>query len=80
MSLVPPQKPVVLARCPICNAERTLETADTWWFVATPKGPMQTCSRECLLKLLQSLPSEKGTPLAVLKQGGCHVITPRRRE
>lgn len=74
-----PAKPIVIARCAVCEAPRTCSTEDTWFFVTTPKGPCHVCSRDCLVKFVQALPEDK-PPLARLKHSGCHVLLPHRRE
>ncbi len=73
-------KPIVIARCAVCSAPRTCSTKDTWFFIGGPNAYKHVCSRECLVKFVQSLPDRAVPPLARLDRDGCHVITPHRRE
>jgi hypothetical protein len=76
----PTQKDLVIARCAVCEAPRTVAiVADTWFFVGGPNACKHVCSRECLVKFVQSLPEQK-PPVARLKYDGYHVIHPHRRE
>jgi hypothetical protein len=68
-------KPIIIAICAVCGAPRTCSTEDTWFFMGGPKACKHVCGRSCLVKFIEALPEDK-QPLARLKQGTCHVITP----
>ena len=69
-----------LTNCPICGAPRRMVSNDTWFFVMSAGSATLVCSRQCLIAFVNALPEKTVPPIARLKHGGCHVITPHRRE